>query len=104
MNVKMVDKNHTCLFHYNQSIHMHTKQLIKPKLHNQHKAFYYNYKNVRSLKRWTLNMRQFVVNGSCSTLHVKLEFMNLAIGLAFWHFQSKGVHGSCKIFFTNYVE
>jgi hypothetical protein len=32
--MKMVDKKHTCLFHWIQSFNRHTKQLFKPKLHD----------------------------------------------------------------------
>jgi hypothetical protein len=50
MNVKMVNKKCTCLFHWTLSFDRHTKQLIKPKLQDQHKAFYYEYKNTMSLE------------------------------------------------------
>jgi hypothetical protein len=35
---KMVDKECTCLFHWNHSLNKHTKQLIRPKLQDEHKA------------------------------------------------------------------
>jgi hypothetical protein len=37
--VKMVDKECTCLFHQTQSLNKHTKQLIKPKLQDEHRVF-----------------------------------------------------------------
>jgi hypothetical protein len=37
-NVKMVDKEHTCLFYWIQSLRMHTKKLIKFEFQDQHKA------------------------------------------------------------------
>jgi hypothetical protein len=36
--VKMVDKEHTCLFHWTQSINRHIKKLIKLRLQDQHNA------------------------------------------------------------------
>ncbi len=38
VNVKMVDKEHTCLFYWIQSLRMHTKKLIKFEFQDQHKA------------------------------------------------------------------
>ncbi len=37
-SIRMVDKEHTYLFHWSHSIDKHTKQLIKPKLQDEHKA------------------------------------------------------------------
>ncbi len=48
-SIRMVDKEHTCLFHYTQSLHKHTKQLIKLNLQDQHKGLCHQYKNVKSL-------------------------------------------------------
>jgi hypothetical protein len=45
----MVDKEHTYLFHWNHSLDKHTKQLIKPKLQDEHKALCHQYKNAKSL-------------------------------------------------------
>jgi hypothetical protein len=36
--VRMVDKECTCLFHWSHSLNKHTKQVIKPKLKDEHKA------------------------------------------------------------------
>ncbi len=47
--VKMVDKECTCLFHWTQSLDKHTKQLITPKLQDEHKALCHQYKNATSL-------------------------------------------------------
>ncbi len=47
--VRMVDKEHTCLFHWTQSLDKHTKQLIKHELQDEHKVFYHQYKNATSL-------------------------------------------------------
>jgi hypothetical protein len=44
--VKMVDKECTCLFQWTHSLDRHTKQLIKLKLQDQHKAFCFDYKNI----------------------------------------------------------
>jgi thymidylate kinase len=45
----MVDKEHTCLFHWSHSLDKHTKQLIRPKLQDEHKVFCQRYKNAKSL-------------------------------------------------------
>ncbi len=47
-SIGMVDKEHTCLFHWTQSLDKHTKQLIGPDLQNEHKAFCHQYKNAAS--------------------------------------------------------
>jgi len=39
-SIKMVDKEHTYLFHWIQSLDKHTKQLIIPELWDEHKVFY----------------------------------------------------------------
>jgi len=39
--VTMVDKERTCLFHQIQSFDKHTKQMVKPKLQDEHKALYH---------------------------------------------------------------
>jgi len=49
LSMKMVDKEHTCLFHWTQSFDKHTKQLIKLELQDEHKVFYHQYKNATSL-------------------------------------------------------
>jgi hypothetical protein len=36
--VKIVDKKHTCLFHWSHSFDKHTKQLIKLDSQDEHKA------------------------------------------------------------------
>jgi len=36
--VKMVNKEQTCSFHWIQYFYKHTKSLITPKFHDQHKA------------------------------------------------------------------
>jgi hypothetical protein len=46
----MVDKECTCYFHWTQSMDKHTKQYIKPELHERHKALCYEYKNATSLE------------------------------------------------------
>ncbi len=46
----MADKEHICYFHQIQSMDKHTKQKIKPKLHEQHKTLYYEYKNATFLE------------------------------------------------------
>ncbi len=46
--VRMVDKKR--LFHYTQLLDKHTKQLMRPKLQDKHKAFYFKYKNYKFLK------------------------------------------------------
>jgi hypothetical protein len=47
-SIRMVDKEHTCLFHWNHSLNKHTKQLIKLELQDEHKAFCHQYKNAKS--------------------------------------------------------
>jgi hypothetical protein len=37
-SIRMVDKECTCLFHWIHSLNKHTKQLIKPKLQDEHKV------------------------------------------------------------------
>lgn len=49
-------------------------------------------------------MRQFVVSGSHSTLHVKLEYTNLATSLTFGIFNQGGFMIHVRISSTNYVE
>jgi len=46
--MKMVDKERTCFFHWTQSFDKHTKQLIAPEFHDQHKALCYDYKKTMS--------------------------------------------------------
>jgi len=47
----MVEKEHTCLFHWIQSFNRHTKHMIKPRLEDQHKVLYFDYKNSKSLDK-----------------------------------------------------
>ncbi len=47
---KIVDKEWTCFFHWNQYFDRHTKQLITLKFHDQHKTLCYKYKKSTSLK------------------------------------------------------
>jgi hypothetical protein len=47
--MKMIDKEHTCLFHMTRSLDKHTKQLIKPEFQDQHIFFYHQYKDTKSL-------------------------------------------------------
>lgn len=49
-NEPMADKEHICYFHQIQSMDRNTKQQIKPKLHEQHKTLYYEYKNATFLE------------------------------------------------------
>jgi len=48
--VKMVVKERTCLFHWTESFHTHTKQLIALELQKWHKALCFKYKNTTSLE------------------------------------------------------
>jgi hypothetical protein len=48
--MKMVDKEQNCLFHWTQLLDRHSKQLIAPKLQEQHKALCFKYKNATSLE------------------------------------------------------
>ncbi len=40
-SIKMVDKEHNYLFHWSHSLDKHTKQLIRPKLQDEHKVLYH---------------------------------------------------------------
>ncbi len=46
----MVDKERTCLFHWNHSFNKHAKQLIRPQLQNEHMVFCHQYKNAKSFR------------------------------------------------------
>jgi light-regulated signal transduction histidine kinase (bacteriophytochrome) len=46
---RMINKEHTCMFHRIQSFDRNTKQLIKPNLQDQHNALCHEYKNAKSL-------------------------------------------------------
>jgi hypothetical protein len=48
--VKFIDKERTCLFHWTQSLDMHTKQLIAPKFQDRQKDLCYDYKKAKSLE------------------------------------------------------
>jgi hypothetical protein len=52
--VKMVDKKWMCFFYWTQSLDRHTKQLIAPGFHDQHKTLYYEYKKTMSLEETNL--------------------------------------------------
>jgi hypothetical protein len=65
--IRMVDKKHTSLFHCTQSLNRHNKQLIRLELQDQHKAFYFNYKNSKLLEKaniWS------VISGYYQKLHM----------------------------------
>jgi hypothetical protein len=52
--VKMVNKKRTCFFHWIQFLNKHTKQMIAPKFHDQHKTLYYEYIKTMSLEEANL--------------------------------------------------
>jgi hypothetical protein len=57
--MEMVNKERNCLFHWIQSLEIHTKQLISLEYQDQqHKRFCYEYKNVASLQKTNV---QYVV-------------------------------------------
>jgi hypothetical protein len=86
--VRMVNKECTCLFHWIQSFDRHTKNLIKPKLQDQHNILCHQYKNAKSLWRLTISMLQFIVGGYHQGLLRRQVFMSLQIGLTFGIFMS----------------
>jgi hypothetical protein len=57
--VKMVNKEQTCSFHWIQYFYKHTKSLIAPKFHDQHKALCYGYKKTMSLEE--VNLRYVTI-------------------------------------------
>jgi hypothetical protein len=73
-NEPMVSKEHTCYFHWIQSMDKYTKQHIKPKLCEWHKTICYEYKNVTSLEEANVNMWQFIVGGIPLELWMKIDF------------------------------
>jgi hypothetical protein len=63
-NELMADKEHTWYFHDIQSMDRHTKQQMKPKLHEQHKTSCCEYKNATFVKkRLMIDMQPFNVGG-----------------------------------------
>jgi hypothetical protein len=89
LSIRMVDEEHTCLFHWTQSLNMHTIKLIKLEFQNQHNALCHQYKNAKSLVEaydlyaiihcWWLSSRVF----SETSVH------ELANWFSFWHFHVK---------------
>jgi hypothetical protein len=61
--VRMVDKKCTYLFHWSHSLDKHTKQLIKPKLQNERKAFFHQYKNAKFLANFDNHYYASFVHG-----------------------------------------
>jgi hypothetical protein len=59
----MVDKECTYLFHWSHSLDKHTKQLIRPNVQDEHKAFCHQYKNAKFLGDVVVIMFSFVPNG-----------------------------------------
>jgi hypothetical protein len=86
--VKMVDKKWTYFFHWIKSLDRHTKQLITPKFHDQHKALYYEYKKTRSLEEaelryaiiWSWWYLFGVINkGAIHKLNNWLDFLHFCV-------------------------
>jgi len=78
--VRMVDKERTCLFHWTHSLDRHTKQLMKLKLQDQHKAFCFDYKNSKSLKE--VDIRYVTIY--CWWLSIKAMIESIVHKLGNW--------------------
>jgi hypothetical protein len=58
-----------CFFHWIQSFNKHSKQFIAHEFHDQHKAFYYDYKKTLSLEEADL---QYATIHNCDGIHLEL--------------------------------
>jgi hypothetical protein len=102
----MVDKEHTCLFHWAQSFDKHTKQLIRPKLQDEHKAFCHQYKNATFLgdvdSHYALICCWWLSFGAIYEASVH----ELSNWFSFWHFRVKqwgGFMVDVDISFVNFL-
>jgi hypothetical protein len=78
--VKMVNKEQTCSFHWIQYFYKHTKSLIAPKFHDQHKALCYGYKKTMSLEEVNLQyvtIQSWWYSSRVANKGAILEFNNL---------------------------
>jgi len=87
--IRMVDKEHICLFHWIQSFDKHTKQLIRPKLQDEHKVLCHEYKNATSFgdvdNHYVLICSWWLSFGVAfeASVHKLSNWLN------FWHFRVK---------------
>jgi hypothetical protein len=85
----MVDKEHIRLFHWSHSINKHTKQLIWPKLQDEHKVFCHQYKNAKSLGDANNHCALICSWWLLSRAASKACVHELSNWLGFWHFRVK---------------
>ncbi len=93
--MKMVDKKQTCFFHWTQFFSIHIKYLIVPEFHDQHKAFYYEYKKNMSFEEADFDMLPFSLGGTCMELQVKVPFTSSIIDSDFGIFVCDNGEASC---------